>query len=179
MLLVGEDGARVELRVVGYEIPEADPAEDEWDANWLLVSGSVRLVAGAGWSFCEPALTTWEAADLVSWMRRAAQGEVPVATGIEVTTAAPPAEDADQPYWWDRLQDAGWLTFTEPDLAFAVGGYDGPRVVLLVGFGAESAPPPFGAEEEDWCSIPLPMAASQLEQAAAALEGELDPHPAR
>lgn len=37
---------------------------------------------------------------------------------------------------------AGWLTFTEPNLSFAVDTYEGSRLQPLIGLSHESAAPP-------------------------------------
>ena len=132
MLLVGEDGARVDLRIAGYQFPDAGPCHDDergWDMDWLLVAGSVRTAEGASWSFLDPSLTTWEVTDLVSWLHQAAQGQVPVAAAIEAATADPAGGEA--PYWWDRLESAGWMVFTEPNLS-ALGGPAAGRQWMLL-----------------------------------------------
>lgn len=64
MLLRGDQGTELELRLVGYEHPgeEFDP----WESNSLLVA--VRVIAPQGsWEVVDPCLTTWEAAHVVRW----------------------------------------------------------------------------------------------------------------
>lgn len=72
MLLRSSDGAEVELSIVGYEFPDLsgldDPEDDEWDANWLVVEGRVRLPDGRRWSFREPCLVVDEARELGEWL---------------------------------------------------------------------------------------------------------------
>lgn len=64
MLLRGEQGTELELRLVGYEHPQE--RFDPWDSNSLLVS--VRVIAPQGsWEVVDPCLTTWEAAHVVRW----------------------------------------------------------------------------------------------------------------
>lgn len=65
MRLASETGAALKLAVEGYQfsvVPSDDPCG--WDANWLRVTGSVVLPDGRTHRFCEPCLTTWEAAEL-------------------------------------------------------------------------------------------------------------------
>ncbi len=177
MRLTGS-GASVDVQIAGYQFPVVDKNPKDrtgWDANWLIITGSVRTAGGASWSFRDPALTTWDVADAVTWLRRAADGAVPAAAAVEDTPAATNDED-DR---WDQLSSAGWLTFTEPNLSFAVGGYDGQRVELLVGLGAESAEPPIDPQKPGWCQIAVVMSRQQVQDAAAALEEELATHPAR
>jgi len=62
---------RIELRIIGYQFPDAEPdGADDWDANWLMIEGEVTA-AGSQWRFRDPCLTTWEARALLDWLRRA------------------------------------------------------------------------------------------------------------
>lgn len=79
----------------------------------------------------------------------------------------------------ERLEVAGWLTFTEPKLGFAVTGYAGQQVQLLVGLGHASAEPPIDPQRPGWCQIAVVTSSQQVQDAAAALEQELATHPAR
>ncbi len=56
MLLEGDDGAAVELRVVGYQFPgdEVDAVSGDWDANWLVIAGRVRTATGEEWTSATP-----------------------------------------------------------------------------------------------------------------------------
>ncbi|TWP53997.1 hypothetical protein FKR81_00010 [Lentzea tibetensis] len=47
---------------------EGPSGPDDWDQNWLIVSGAVRLAEGWEWTFEDPCLTAWEAVDLVAWL---------------------------------------------------------------------------------------------------------------
>lgn len=68
-------GNAIDLRVVGYEFPDAKPdGVQDWDANWLLVEGDVRA-HGTAWTFRDPCITTWEARALLDWLRRAPGSE--------------------------------------------------------------------------------------------------------
>ena len=126
MKLPSRDGAGVELRPVRYQFPSIRPRvsprkaseERDWDANWLIVRGDVRMVDGRRWSFEDPCLTTWEASELADWLRRVASGHVP---------PSPPGDI-------EKL-------FTEPNVAFSLEGRDDGRVRLRVHLSLEALPP--------------------------------------
>ncbi|WP_146211287.1 WapI family immunity protein [Quadrisphaera granulorum] len=193
MILRGDDGAEVELRLAGYQFPDAtvDDDGDEWDANWLLVAGRVRTARGTEWSFVDPALTTWEVAEVADWWERAGRGQVAPATAWEDDDGGGDEADGDSvPFWWDVLQDRGWLVFLEPCLSLGVGpdaarGGDEASAVepgkfrILVGLGAEWAPPPFPEQAHDWCCVELRLTQQQLYRAAADLREELATYPRR
>jgi hypothetical protein len=86
MVLTGGD-SWFRLIIAGYQFP--DNNNDEWDSDWLFIDGSVRL-NGKEWSFRDPCLTTFEAADLADWLIACAEGK------------------ASEPY----------CAFTEPNLHF-------------------------------------------------------------
>ena len=65
MQLVGRQGTRLELRLVGYQYP--DERYDPWDSNTLLVSVRVLTPEGS-WDVVDPCLTTWEAGHLIQWL---------------------------------------------------------------------------------------------------------------
>lgn len=65
MKLQGENGNAFELAVLRYEHP--DFTEDLWDANWLVVKGSVSAAQGS-WHFLDPCATTFELAGLANWL---------------------------------------------------------------------------------------------------------------
>ncbi|GAA3396647.1 WapI family immunity protein [Cryptosporangium minutisporangium] len=125
MRLISDDGAVVELRVTGYQIPDLagphDPAGDaRWDANWLTVLGRVTTSNGRGWEFSDPCLMVEEAHALSGWLRTAAVGRFP---GY-------------------RRREGSALTFLEPNLEFALRSRTADRAVLRVRFSYESAPEP-------------------------------------
>ena len=168
----------MDLQIAGYQFPivDKDPGDRTgWDANWLVVTGSVRTADGASWAFSDPALTTWEVADAVTWLRQVATGAVPAAAAIEDMPGGADGRDDHL----ERLRSTGWLTFTEPKLSFAVDGYDGQQVKLLVGLSHESAVPPSDQQTWGWCQIAVVMSRQQVQNAAAELEEELAHHPAR
>ena len=166
MELVSDDGTRFALTVLGYEFPDlaalatADPdAEpDEDDLNWLAVRGEVTTADGEHWSFEDGCLTAWEAADLGSWLRAAADGG--------------PADVTDA---W--LED-GRISFTEPALAFALAADAAPgRVVLRVTLAAEALPPE--ADGPTPATLTLVTTTEVLAVAARRWTRDLSRHPPR
>src|ERR1700712_465386 len=134
MQLDGINGASVKLTIDGYQFPSATPVDTrDWDANWLIVAGEVSTVHGDAWNFRSSSLATWEVHGLAAWLLNVSRCAVPAAD----ETPSPEDVAGD---WLGRLADAGWLTFTEPNLSFAVGRYSDQQVHLLVGLGYESAP---------------------------------------
>lgn len=60
------------IGVERYQFP--DIVDDEWDSNWLIVSGEADL-DGRSWSFREPCLTTFEVEHLADWLDRVVAGQ--------------------------------------------------------------------------------------------------------
>ncbi len=173
MRLDGFNGTSVKLMIDGYQFPGAVPAHArDWDANWLVITGEVSATHGHDWRFHGCSLTTWEVDELTAWLRSVSRCEVPAAD--EVPPSAYVVSD-----WPGHATDAGWLTFTEPSLSFAVGGYYGLMVHLLVGLGHESAPPAVDTDRPSWCRVTVVMAALQVQDAGDALQAELAAYPAR
>ncbi|MGZ4507424.1 MAG: WapI family immunity protein [Blastococcus sp.] len=146
MLLTSDDGASVELRIAGYECPDVDLPDDadpEWDLNWLVVEGRGRTADGDTWSITEPILTTWEARQLAVWLRVVVRGRI-------------------RRY---RRRRNGMLTFTEPNLAFALRRHDGEDVVLRVRVGH--------------AAVALHLTTAALRGALADWERELSAYPRR
>lgn len=121
MYIEGRDGVSLALSPVGYQF--LAPATDSWhDLNWLAIDGDIVSPDG-DWRFREPCMLTDEAVRLGAWLERVGDGEI-----------APPVPDPDGCLWPD-------LSFTEPNIAFAVTSYEGDDVVLRVHLSLESAPP--------------------------------------
>lgn len=162
MKLVSVDGASVDLRPLRYEFPGiAGAGPGDWDANWLVVAGNVRLADGRGWSFSEPCLTTWEARSLGSWLR-----------GVVNGTVRPTAFDGDDE---DALE-----TFTEPNLAVSLAARSGGSAVVRVHCSLESRPPWHGDGFDIFgffvsLDVPLPALAA----AAGEWDRELAAFPVR
>ncbi|GAA0897280.1 hypothetical protein GCM10009557_71880 [Virgisporangium ochraceum] len=71
MRLWGAAGSGVDMRVVGYQFPDADdPAER---CSWHLVEGTATCDEGS-WSWRYPALTCDESPRLSAWLRDVAVG---------------------------------------------------------------------------------------------------------
>lgn len=121
MKLGSDSGATFELSPVRYEFGPS-PEQGDWDANWLVVRGRVQLEDGRSWSFTDPSLSTWEAAELSGWLEGVGAGVVP------------PAEV-------DGEADERLLAFTEPNLALSLPARAGEIVTIRVHLSAESAPP--------------------------------------
>jgi hypothetical protein len=189
VLLRGDDGVEVELRIAGYQFPDAevDPVGRGWDANWLVIAGRVRTAPGEEWTFRDPGLTTWEVAEVADWLEQAARDQVDAvpswthADDEEGVSADGPddQQDDDQPYWWDVLGENGWLVFVEPCLSLGVAGRASERVEVLVGLGAEWAAPPLTAGAHDWTCVAVRVTPEQLRAAVEELRAELAEHPPR
>jgi hypothetical protein len=65
MLLVGSNGTRFELEIVGYQFPELE--DDPWDANWLMIRIAVVSADGA-WTSTDPSLLTSDVEGLALWL---------------------------------------------------------------------------------------------------------------
>ena len=65
MKIRGRNGNAFDLVVLRYENP--DVTEDRWDANWLVVSGTVTT-GDQSWRFVDPCVTTFELAELAEWL---------------------------------------------------------------------------------------------------------------
>ncbi|MDQ1476726.1 MAG: hypothetical protein QOE62_1955 [Actinomycetota bacterium] len=103
MKLESSDGALVTLRPERYQFGAGASTRDrDWDANWLVVRGDVRIEDGREWSFSDACLTTWEAPSLGAWLTGAASGVVPVV----------PVQR--------EFSESTTETFTEPNIGFSV-----------------------------------------------------------
>ncbi|WP_101395542.1 WapI family immunity protein [Phycicoccus duodecadis] len=163
MRLTSTDGSEVRIRMDGYQFP-AMTTPGDWDANWLIVEGAVRLATGESWSFRDPCLTTWEVSSLVDWLRQVADGSV--------QPSAFPSDDDEE-----RLQ-----VFTEPNLAFSLAARSQARVTLRVHFSLESLPPRLREDRDldlfDFF-VPLNVREAEAQSAADALAADLAAFPAR
>lgn len=123
MRLTSTDGAIVDLAPVRYQYPEMVPEESpDWDCNWLMIRGDIRLADGRSWWFEDPCLTTWDTKDIARWLRRVRRGLVrPSAFAGEATK--------------------GLREFTEPNLALSLAARDRRSATIRFHFSAESLPP--------------------------------------
>ncbi|TJZ76315.1 WapI family immunity protein [Chitiniphilus eburneus] len=53
----------VQIDAMSYQFPQS---LDEWDGNWLCITGSIEAAEGA-WKFRDPCLTTFELEELANW----------------------------------------------------------------------------------------------------------------
>jgi hypothetical protein len=98
------DLASVQPTIARRQFPDIQAEGDrDWDANWLQVAGAVVLADGKTWSFEDPCLTTWEAAELGRWLNAVANGSVP-------------------PSPYGTGQDEQMLVFTEPESGVQLAG---------------------------------------------------------
>ncbi|TFD27802.1 WapI family immunity protein [Cryobacterium lyxosi] len=147
----------VTLEPVRYEL--ANPAGDEWDDNWLVIKGDVSS-PDAEWQFAVPCLTTFEAKRISAWLRSVANGDVPVSA----------------------IGDAGVvpsLEFTEPNLAFSVGSYQGGLMSVRVHFALESMPVGQSSDERDQFWVGIAVTAADLDSSANQWDKALSVFPAR
>ncbi|WP_104195674.1 hypothetical protein [Cryobacterium sp. M15] len=147
----------VTLEPVRYEL--ANPAGDEWDDNWLVIKGDVSA-PDAEWQFAVPCLTTFEANRISAWLRSVANGDVPV-SAIGDARVVPSLE------------------FTEPNLAFSVGSYQGGLMSVRVHFALESMPVGQSSDERDQFWVGIAVTAANLDSSANQWDKALSVFPDR
>jgi len=158
--LLSGDGASVGLRPVAYQFsrqvaagaaeePTAAEPGTDWDANWLMIRGDIRTADDRGWTFTEACLTTWEAERLSAW--------------LHATASRDPA----------GRQEA---MFTEPNVSFALDGWDGELVRIRVRFSQESLPGWMPRNFDGWQAeeyfLPLEMSCAGLAKAARSWDAD-------
>ena len=156
--LWGVAGYGVDMRVVGYQFPDADDPVKRY--SWHMVEGTATCAEGS-WSCRYPALTCDESPRLSGWLRE-------VADAVE-----------------SRLAGAGgtaWptatLTFLEPNLSLTVVGWARKAVVIDVGLDLEFAPPwqPRRAAGNPY-RVRCEVDREHLLQAAEEWDAEIAPYP--
>ncbi|KPM56691.1 hypothetical protein ACG83_02030 [Frankia sp. R43] len=172
MLLSSDDGASVELRVVGYQYPATKTGG--WDGNWLVIAGVVRAVSGAPWLFVDPCLTTWEARDLARWLREAAADRP---TGARRLVRWLREAVADRLTGTSGAADR--LVFVEPNVGFSVAARGRDTLTLRVHLAAEAAPPSPDGRRQAASDLDLSLTAADLQAAAVAWEENLADFPER
>ncbi|MGI9022721.1 MAG: WapI family immunity protein [Acidimicrobiales bacterium] len=147
MELRGSAGSELGLSIVGYQFPEE--TVDPWDSNALLVA--VRVVSPHGrWEVVDPCLTTWEAAQLASWM-----------------TAVATAPDRAAP------------SVVAPNLSVSAV-LNGPRILLTACFELEERPPWLvSVAGSDELCVELDVSSADLVVASGALRAGLAHFPQR
>ena len=154
---LGGYGSSVTLEPIRYEF--AKPAGDAWDDNWLVIKGDVSAL-DAEWQFAIPCLTTFEAKRISAWLRGVANGDIPVSV----------------------IGDAGVvpsLEFTEPNLAFSVGSYQGGSMLVRVHFALESKSVGQGGDDHDQFWVEISVTAAELDSSAEEWEKALSVFPDR
>jgi hypothetical protein len=160
--LTSTDGAVVELGPTGYQFPDtvAD-GQGDWDANWLVIAGQVRLSDGRSWAFTDPCLTTWEARSLGDWLWG-------VVSGVVVPTP------------FCGTGDEVLKVFTEPNVALSLARRTSSHATVRVHFSLESSPP-WVTDDGDmfnfFVSVEMPLAG--LAAAVATWTEELAKFPER
>jgi len=71
MLLVGSNGDRLELDVLGYQFLAVE--DDEWDSSWLVIRVSAKNDS-ASWSATDSSLLTSEVETLADWLEALGEG---------------------------------------------------------------------------------------------------------
>ncbi len=152
----------MDLRPLHYQFPgTAAAGQYDWDANWLVVRGGVRLPDGRTWSFSDPCLTTWEARSLGDWLRGVVAGDV------EPTDFGGKGEEA-------------LMVFTEPNLALSLAARQHESAVVRVHFSLESRPPWLGQDVDLFdFFVGLDVPLGGLSAAVDDWERELSSFPAR
>ncbi len=83
MKFTNSNGDYLEIKVQGYEFPQLGPDEyDEYDANWLDISIQAKDKKRV-WRAVAPCLLTWEAMDLMNFLRVLAEGGKPIPVYFE------------------------------------------------------------------------------------------------
>jgi len=164
--LISADGAKLELRLVGYQFGQPDSTRAgesdgstglyaDWDANWLVIHGDALTSGGQSWSFTDPCLTTWEAEGLALWLSAAARGD----------------------------EAAGEAVFTEPNLSFVCDGVAEGRVHMRVRFSHESLPSWLPREPVGWQAgeyyLALEVSCADVAEAARAWDADRLQFPVR
>src|SRR5699024_10855929 len=163
-----DENTELELRIAGYQFALQETADEpadassSWDSNWLVVEGAVRASDGTQWTFEDPCLTTWEVAKLSDWLQQIA---------TETVTAAANA-DADGPVF-------KWLTFTEPNLSFAVVSLSESQAELTIVLSHEAAVPPLDPQLPKRSEITIVTNKHEIHSAAVELRGQLSAFPVR
>lgn len=113
MRLMGVDGHGIDIRVTGYQFPDADDPAKRF--SWHVLEGRATSAEGS-WRMSYPALTCDESPRLSRWLRQVA--------GAGNAAGLPAA-----------------LGFVEPNLSLVVVRWTPASVVVSIGLDLEFAPP--------------------------------------
>jgi hypothetical protein len=156
--LMGVEGDRVAVRVVGYQFPDADDPVQRF--SWHVLEGSATCGEGS-WEFRYPALTCDESPRVGAWLRDVALAGCSVSAAVGGTA-----------------RSSAELRITEPNLSLTAVRPGPATVVLEVGLDLEFAPPwqsrrDAGAPYVIRCEVTR----EQLMQAAVEWDAEIAPYP--
>jgi hypothetical protein len=157
-----DDGCFADLAILSYQFPERRPTgERDWDANWLVLRGNV-WDGSQSWSFEDPCMTTWEAQDLVVWLRALDQPRTPSGSGYESGSS--------------RMH---WLT--EPNVSFGLDDYAHGVTSLSAYFNLESRPRSGSNDDGEGLGhrVRLRLPQAFIARAASEWEQELQAFPER
>lgn len=151
--LIDATGHGVELRVTGYQFPEAEDLALRH--SWHMVEGTAVCPEGS-WTFRYPALTCADTPYVATWLRRAARAAV-----APVDAEAPAA-----------------LRFTEPNLSMAVADRSSGMVALDIGLDLEFSPPwQYRRLAGTPYAVHCRLTPRRLDECAADWERETAPYP--
>jgi hypothetical protein len=156
--LWGVAGYGVDMRVVGYQFPDADdPAER---CSWHMVEGTATCAEGS-WSWRYPALTCDESPRLSAWLRSVADAGESEPAGAGGT-----------------VRPMATLTFLEPNLSLTLVGCSPGAVLIDIGLDLEAAPPwqPRRAAGNPF-RVRCDVAREHLLRAAEDWDAEIAPYP--
>jgi hypothetical protein len=148
MLFKGVDDQIVEIRIINYQFP--DTLDRDWDGNWLNVYLRVKSNLGH-WQTIDPALTTWEAQEIIDWFILLSDDKKSKYTDLE---------------------------FTEPCISFEL--LNTPTDIckrIRIKFGLEFGPK--SAKEDEEYFVDINVTNEELLKLALDLKQELNKYPQR
>nr|WP_204013828.1 hypothetical protein [Virgisporangium aurantiacum] len=160
MQLMGVAGHGVDVRVVGYQFPDADDPAKRF--SWHMVEVSATCAEGS-WTVSYPALTCDESPRLSRWLRNVADTVGSTPTGTNNTAVLPAV-----------------LSFVEPNLSLTVVRSAPATALIDIGLDLEFAPPWRSRHAAgDPCQIRCEVSRERLLQAAAEWDAEIALYPDR
>ena len=157
-----QTGDSVQLTPLRYQFADFD---NEWDANWLTISGNV-ITKLREWEFEDPSLLNHEASSIATWLER-----------VAAKSQEPTLADGEGGVWPS-------LYFTEPNLALSVESYAADSARLRVHLSAEALPEDLVDENGNKFEIfdywvPLEIRLVDLAEAATKWRQEISLFPVR
>jgi hypothetical protein len=146
MRLTSADGTNFNLTIAGYQYPHL--AAEPYDSNWLDISVEIDGAQGR-WRSTDPALLTYEVAELADWLETIASG-------------------SSQPA----------CTFFEPCLAFQLIERSANQAIVAIALDYGFRPP-WIAHHEGGLTITFTLSDADLRAAAADLRAQLERYPQR